>query len=156
MVPSSFAIGWSPPSRSMIASRRAARATGPSTNVPSLSGPRWSSFALMRASRSGSAGPRVETIPQIPHIAPSLVPGPAQAAHCLAGDPEGGYGQRAQVERHRAVGDPLQVVRELLGHRRLVAAPHLREAGQTRADDKPLPVRRQLGRELLEEPRPDR
>ena len=37
---------------------------------------------------------------------------------------------RAQVEPDRAVGDPLQVVRELLGHRRLVAVPHLREPGQ--------------------------
>ena len=38
-VPSSFAIGWSPPSRSMIASRRAARPTGPSTMRPVAVGP---------------------------------------------------------------------------------------------------------------------
>ena len=38
-VPSSFAIGWSPPSRSMIASRRAASPTPPSTKVPSRVGP---------------------------------------------------------------------------------------------------------------------
>ena len=64
--------------------------------------------------------------------------------------------ERAQVEAHRAVGDPLEVVRELLRHRRLVAAAHLREAGEPRADDEPLPVRRQLRGELLEEARTDR
>jgi hypothetical protein len=47
-------------------------------------------------------------------------------------------------------------VRELLRHRRLVAAAHLREARQTGTDDEPLPVRRQLERQLLEEARPDR
>src|SRR3954454_8196444 len=50
----------------MIASRRAARPTGPSTNEPSESGPRWTSVALIRASASGSA-PRAEAIPQMPH-----------------------------------------------------------------------------------------
>ena len=47
-------------------------------------------------------------------------------------------------------------MRELLRHRRLVAAAHLREAGQAGADDEPLPVRRQLVRELLEEDGPNR
>jgi hypothetical protein len=47
-------------------------------------------------------------------------------------------------------------VRELLAHRRLVAAPHLREAGQARPHDEPLPVRRQLVGELVEEDGPDR
>ena len=73
------------------------------------------------------------------------------AQHAEAGDDD-----RAQVEPHGAVGDPLEVVRELLGHRRLVAAPHLREAGQPGPDDEPLPVRGQVVRELGEEPRPDR
>ena len=41
--------------------------------------------------------------------------------------------ERPQVERHRAVGDPLEVVGELLGHRGLVAAAHLREARSARA-----------------------
>ena len=66
--------------------------------------------------------------------------------HAPAGGEDG-----AEVEAHRAVGDPLEVVRELLRHRRLVAAPHLREAGEAGADDEPLPVRGQLVRELLEE-----
>ena len=68
-----------------------------------------------------------------------------------AGDDHG-----AQVEPHRAVGDPFEVVGELLGHRRLVAAPHLREAGQAGSHDEPLPVRGQVVGELGEEARPDR
>src|SRR4051812_491931 len=140
----------------MIASRRAASAAWPSTNAPSLSGPRWTSFALIRASRSGSAGPLAETIPQIPHTALSLVIAPEEASRRLRRDAERGRDERAQVERDRAVGDPLQVVRELLGHRRLVAAADLREAGQPGPHDEALPVGRQLRRQLLEEARPDR
>src|SRR5262249_50514203 len=66
---SSLAIGWSPLSRSMIESRRAASATVPSANSPALSGPRWTSVALIRATRSGSTEPFADTTPQIPHIA---------------------------------------------------------------------------------------
>src|SRR5919197_259627 len=66
-VPSSFAIGWSPCSRSMIESRRAARPTPPSRNTPSESGPRCTSVALISASRPGSTGAPVDAIPQIPH-----------------------------------------------------------------------------------------
>src|SRR5256714_14915780 len=51
----------------MIESRRAARPTPPSRNTPSESGPRWTSVALISASRPGSAGPREDAIPQIPH-----------------------------------------------------------------------------------------
>src|SRR5947208_190533 len=53
----------------MIARRRAASATGPSVIAPSASSPRWTSVALIRARRSGSAGPVEEAIPQIPHTA---------------------------------------------------------------------------------------
>src|SRR5436309_5604633 len=63
---------------------------------------------------------------------------------------------REEIEPHRAIRDPLEIVRELLTHRRLVTAPHLGEAGQARSYDEPLPVRRQLVRQLLEEDRPDR
>ena len=52
----------------MIARRRAARPTGPSTNVPSESGPRWTSVELMAAIRPGSTEPRADAIPQIPHM----------------------------------------------------------------------------------------
>src|SRR5581483_1141946 len=51
---------------------------------------------------------------------------------------------------------PLEVVRELLGHRRLVAAAHLGEPGETRSHRQALPVRGQLVRELLEEDGADR
>src|SRR5919197_1688914 len=152
----SFAIGWSPVCRSMIARRRAASATGPSTKVPSLSGPRCTSFALMRASTLESAGPLAETIPQIPHTPVSLVVALEDAPQRLHQDPERGRDERPQVERHRAVGDPLEVVRELLGHRGLVAAPDLCEAGQAGTHDETLPVGWQLGRELLEEARANR
>src|SRR5437588_1996696 len=54
----------------MIESRRAARPTPPSTNDPSESGPRWTSVALISASRAGSTAPRIDAIPQIPHTAP--------------------------------------------------------------------------------------
>src|SRR5437764_10040941 len=59
----------------MIARRRAARPTGPSVIAPAASGPRWTSVALIRARRSGSAGPVEEAIPQIPHTRLSLVVG---------------------------------------------------------------------------------
>ena len=68
--------------------------------------------------------------------------------------PGGEHG--AEVEAHGTVGDPLEVVRELLRHRRLVAAPHLCEPGEPGPDDQPLPVGRQVVRELLEEHRADR
>src|SRR5436305_5539957 len=52
----------------MIERRRAASPTGPSTYIPSESGPRCASVALMRASRSGSTARPVEAVPQIPHM----------------------------------------------------------------------------------------
>src|SRR5712691_9726878 len=104
----------------MIARRRAASPTGPSRNEPSLSGPRWVRVALMRASRSGSAGPFEDANPQIPHTRLSLVAGPEEPPQGLGEDADGRRGERAQVERHRAVGDPLEVVSQLLRHRGLV------------------------------------
>src|SRR5205814_5794862 len=53
---------------SMIESRRAARPTGPSTCIPSESGPRCTSVALIAASRSGSTARPVEAVPQMPHM----------------------------------------------------------------------------------------
>src|SRR5262245_775705 len=79
-----------------------------------------------------------------------------QAADGLAQHADGGDGERAEIKPHGAVGDPLEVVGELLRHRGLVAAADLREAREARADDEALPVRRQLLRELLVEPRADR
>src|SRR5919197_1406958 len=51
----------------MIESRRAARPTPPSRNTPSESGPRWTSVALISASRPGSTAPCADATPQIPH-----------------------------------------------------------------------------------------
>src|SRR5437868_11896502 len=56
----------------MIARRRAARPTPPSTKLPSESGPRWTSVADIRARRSRSTAPRVEAIPQMPHTSRPL------------------------------------------------------------------------------------
>jgi hypothetical protein len=58
---------WSPVSRSMIESLRAAMPTPPSKKLPALSGPRWASFAFIAASSPGSALRLAEAIPQIPH-----------------------------------------------------------------------------------------
>src|SRR3954454_17651020 len=90
----------------------------------------------------------------------ALAPPAHQAAEELAEHTPSGRRERAEVETNGPVGDPLEVVRELLRHRRLVAAPDLREACEPRRHDEPLPVRRQVGCELLEEagsdrPRPD-
>src|SRR5436190_2589451 len=52
----------------MIERRRAARPTGPSTYMPSESGPRCTSVALIAASRSGSTARPVEAVPQMPHM----------------------------------------------------------------------------------------
>src|SRR3954447_16576863 len=105
----------------MIARRRAAIPTGPSRCAPSESGPRWYSVVDIRRSRSGSTAPRVDAIPQIPHIAGQSrglrVAGERLAQHAEAGDHE-----RPEIEPHGAVGDPLEIVGELLGHRRLVTA----------------------------------
>ncbi len=73
---------------------------------------------------------------------------PADAAHLgLPGErlpehAEPGHDHGAQVQPDGAVGDPLEVMGELLGHRRLVAVAHLGESGQAGAHDEPLPVRR--------------
>src|SRR5579872_2580350 len=114
----------------MIASRRAASETPPSTKLPSESGPRWRRAADIDASRPGSAARRELAIPQIPHTRPSLRRGPRPAdlaVQRLQEDAPAGGGQGSQVERDGAVGDPLQVVGELLGHRGFVAAAYLRE-----------------------------
>ena len=94
--------------------------------------------------------------PADPAHAPTLGAPPENPAQRLLQHAPSGRDDRAEVEPDGAVGDPLEVVRELLRHRRLVAAAHLREAGQAGPDDEPLPVRRQLVRKLLEEDGPDR
>ena len=98
-MPSSFAIGWSPVSRSMIESRRAARPTGPSTWRPLESGPRWTSVALIASSRRGSTPLRATRSPQIPHMRrESRCRRPASPRDRLAHDAPGGRGDDAEVE----------------------------------------------------------
>ncbi len=72
IVPSSFAIGWSPVSRSMMESRLAASPTEPFVYSPALSGPRCTSVRLIAAMRSGSTSPLADAIPQIPHMRSSV------------------------------------------------------------------------------------
>src|SRR5262249_54044555 len=52
----------------MIERRREAKPTLPSMKLPSESGPRCTSVALIAASRSGSMKRPVEAVPQIPHM----------------------------------------------------------------------------------------
>ncbi len=96
----SLVIGWSPPARSMIESRRAASATGPSTYSPPLSGPRWTSVALIAASRSASAAPYRDAIPQIPHIEPSLWTARGGLPRC------GRERRRGRLAMHAAPDEP--------------------------------------------------
>src|SRR4029079_6065225 len=62
----------------------------------------------------------------------------------------------AQVEAHGAVGDVLEVVRELFRPGLLAAHARLRKACEAGPDDEPLPVLGNLLGELLEEGRADR
>ena len=69
-MPSSFAIGWSPPVRSMIASRRAAMPTGPSTMRALRVRAAVDERRRHRAQPLGVDRRRVsDAIPQIPHMA---------------------------------------------------------------------------------------
>src|SRR5512132_2428111 len=80
----------------MIERRRAASATGPSTNAPSESGPRCVSVALIAASRSGSAAPRADAIPQIPHMRDYFIHVPSHVSSVLAVIAE--FGPRQEVQ----------------------------------------------------------
>ena len=67
-LPSSFAIGWSPVSRSMIASRRAASPTRPVDERAVGVGPAVDERRAHRGEPLGSAAPSGDAIPQIPHM----------------------------------------------------------------------------------------
>src|SRR5829696_1568184 len=113
----------------MIERRRAASAMPFSWKSPSLTAPR-SAVAM----------------PQIPHMAAQSVsnewtsPGGRAAARDLG---DGGE-EDADVEADRAVGDVLHVVDELVRPRLLAGHPRLGEAGDSGADDEPLPILRDL------------
>ena len=72
-----FAIGWSPPAKSIIERRRMARPHGPLMIDPSESGPRWTSVSFIAASAAGSGAvaPSRLTRPHIPHMRASLESG---------------------------------------------------------------------------------
>src|SRR5919202_5522230 len=101
----------------MIASRRIASAVGPSTTIPALSGPRCTSVAFIASSAAGSGldAPSSATMPQMPHTS-------GRGARRLQAGGRERLGERAptrleqhaRVEVHGAVGDVLEVVRELL------------------------------------------
>src|SRR3954454_15048374 len=133
----------------MIASRRAASATGPSTACPAESGPRWRSAALIAARPSGAARP---AMPQIPHM---TTEGPLDAP--LAGGHEHErLREDREVQADPAVGDVLEVVHELLGPCHLAREPQLGQSRDAGAHDEALPVGRDLQAQRLEERRPDR
>ena len=144
--PSSFEIGWSPPARSMIESRRAASPTGPSRCTPPLSGPRWTSVALIAASRSASAAPSRDAIPQIPHMGPNSMGRPgsrlqlARAARANAA--AAGLRRRPAPEEARLPAGEARLVDELEVEERT----HVRLAGGER-DRLAEPLRLELRRE---------
>src|SRR3954452_10393366 len=143
-------MGWLPPSRSMIASRRAASPASPMTASPPLSGPRWRSVAFMAASASRStAPPSLRTMPQMPHTSVLRAPRGRD-------DDQQRLDDDLEVQPQRAVGDVLEVVRELLGTGHLARHAQRGEARDPGRDDEALPVRGYLLREPLEEQRPDR
>src|SRR5215210_7884906 len=67
-----------------------------------------------------------------------------------------GLRENAQVETDGAIGDPLEVVGELLGPGHLTREAELGETRDPRPDDEPLPVRRDLLAQVLEERGADR
>src|SRR5438876_1212758 len=61
-------IGWSPDSRSRMASLRCPSAAGPSKKNASASGPRWAIARAALRTPSASGAPARSTSPQMPHI----------------------------------------------------------------------------------------
>src|SRR5215218_4025506 len=101
----------------MIDRRRIASPAGPSTSTPSLSGPRCTSAAFMCSSAAGSGldAPSSETMPQMPHMSGGGRGGAAaHGGERLAERPPRRLREHARVEVDGAVGDVLEVVRELL------------------------------------------
>ena len=128
-VPSSFVSGWSP--RLEVDDREAPRARARPARrrrAPCESGPRWRSVSRIASSRRGSTSPCGSAIPQIPHTRVSLCAASGQTSRPTVAARATRRGHDPQVQPDRAVGDPLEVVRELLGPGLLAAHPRLREA----------------------------
>src|SRR3954452_19192097 len=109
----------------MIDRRRIPSPAGPSTTARWSSGPRCTSVAFIRssASRSGLDAPSSSTMPQMPHTS-----GGGLRRERVAHRSPDRLDQHAEVQVYRAVGDELEVVRELLGPRVLAREAHLGEA----------------------------
>src|SRR3954463_10496693 len=128
----------------MIESRRAARPTGPSMCSPPLSGPRWTSDALILARWSASAAPRRVAIPQIPHMGRTLWAAPAAGCGFMCGARKDGCGRlaaRPAPEDGRLPAGEALLVDELEVEERA----HVRLAGRER-DCFPEPLRLELRR----------
>src|SRR5947209_9761148 len=84
----------------MIASRWMPRPTPGATKIPRESGPRCSTSAHMRSSRSTSTGPSRDTFPTIPHIYSTIWPagGGRQLTPDLEAGGDGRSGERAARE----------------------------------------------------------
>ena len=156
-MPSSFASGWSPVSRSMIASRRAARPTGPVDADAVRVGPAVTQRRAHRGEPARGRRPRGEAMPQIPHMARQSTSG-IRPARGRTG------GARARRSRRRCAGRAATERSAIHSRscasfsaidvswpRRICAKP-----GQPRPDDEPLPVRGISAASSLEEARPDR
>src|SRR5688500_10199014 len=137
----------------MMLSRRAASAQSSITASPSSSGPRCASAALIARSVWTSTPPRsCDAMPAMPHISDL----PDRAARRARHEHPGRLGEDREIQPEGAVGDVLEVVRELLRPRHLAREAQLREAGQPGPDHEPLPIGGDLPGELLEERGPDR
>src|SRR5947209_3387902 len=98
----------------MIASRWMPRPTPGATKIPRESGPRCSTSAHMRSSRSASTGPSRDTFPTIPHIYSTIWPaaGGRQLTPDLETGADGGRGERITAEVVRLDYQPVGGGRE--------------------------------------------
>src|SRR3712207_4371884 len=108
-------MGWSPPTRSMIARRREPSPTGPATCAPVASGPRWTSVASIAetvAAPSASSALGSQT-PAIPHTGARIVAlrRASRAAPVPAADPPRGD-EAAEDDREDVDGVQDDRVRE--------------------------------------------
>src|SRR5262249_20185294 len=98
-------IGWTPPSRSTMESRRWPSAAGPSVKKPSASGPRWAMAPAILATAAASGAPSSRISPAIPHIRRSVPRAPALLrAVGLLGDGVGALALRLEVGADEELG----------------------------------------------------
>src|SRR5690348_3481768 len=141
MVSSSLAIGWPPPARSTMLSRRWPSAADASANRPAPSGPRCARTSRMPTTRAASSvrNAWLATIPAIPHMRGNLrevqvletldhaVEGVVTLDGGAAGAAERGGVIRVIHQRDDGIGEPLGVAGPDQ-HAVLVAADNLGDA----------------------------